>query len=78
MFGQDQNGAGITARLAAAAETAERLELILVVPGRVRPAQGTDRRRWHLRLEDEHRLTVRAEWIVAATPGAQVRRAARH
>ena len=67
MFGQDRDVAGITARLAAAAETAELLELILVVRGRVRPAPGTHGRRWHLRLDDEHRLTFWTESVVAAT-----------
>ena len=67
MFGQDRDVAGITARLAAAAETAELLELILVVQGRIRPVPGTAGRRWHLRVADEHQVTVWAESVVAAT-----------
>jgi len=78
MFGKDRDVAGITARLAAAAETAERLELILVVCGKIRPVRGTDRRRWYLRVDDGHALTFWADWVVAATPAASVRHAARH
>jgi hypothetical protein len=73
MFHQDRDVALITARLAAAAEIGEPLELILVVRGRVQPIRGTDRRRWLVRVEGRHRLTFRAEWVVAATPAAQAR-----
>ena len=78
MFGKDQDVSAITARLAAAAEAGELLELILVVRGRVQPMPGTDRRRWCVSAAGRHRLMFRAEWVVAATPTAPVRQARPH
>jgi hypothetical protein len=70
MVGQDGDVASIATRLAAAAEAAEWIELILVVRGRVRPVPSTDRRRWQVRLPNGHQLTIWADWVVAATPVA--------
>jgi hypothetical protein len=67
VVGHDGDVASIAARLSAAAEAAERVELILVVRGRVRPIPSTDRRRWQVRLPNGRRLTIWADWVVAAT-----------
>jgi hypothetical protein len=67
MLGQDGDVASIATRLNAAAETAERIELILVIRGRVRPVPSTDRRRWQVRLPNGRQLTIWADWVVAVT-----------
>ena len=58
----------VDARLVEAAETGERLEVILVVRGRVRLARGTGGRRWRMRVDGQRVLTFPADCVVAATP----------
>jgi hypothetical protein len=62
----DLDAAGAVARLAEASAAGDRVELILVVEGAVRPIQGSGGRRWRVRLDGDHVLTFRAEWVVAA------------
>lgn len=62
----DEDAAGAAARLVEASAAGERVELILVVEGTVRPIQGSGGRRWRVRLDGDHVLTFRAEWVVAA------------
>lgn len=78
MFGQYGDVTTIAGRLAAAAEAATQIELILVVRGKVRPVRSSHGRRWHVRVRDGRRLTFSADWVVAATvavPPAAVRAA---
>lgn len=58
----------VDARLTEAAETGERLEVILVVRGKVRLARGAGGRRWRMRVEGQRVLTFPADCVVAATP----------
>ncbi len=76
----DVDPAGAAARLAEVAETGDPVEVILVVRGSVRPVEGSGGRRWRMRLDGDHVLTFRAEWVVAArrisgskSKGAKVR-----
>ena len=59
----------INGRLSEAATGGEKLEVILVLRGKVRPAAGSDR--WRIRLESGRVLTFRADAVVAATPVTQ-------
>jgi hypothetical protein len=61
----------INARLREAAEKGEPLELIVVLRGKVRPAWGKDRGRWHVRVPGQPVFTFPAESVVAATPIAR-------
>ena len=60
------NASGITARLTDAVANGEKLELILVLRGKVKP--GPRPGRWRIRLQDGHVLSFDAEAVVAATP----------
>ena len=66
MIARDLDLAGIDARLVDAAERGERIEVVLVLRGSVRPARGSSR--WRIRVPDGRVLTFAAEWVVAATP----------
>jgi hypothetical protein len=66
MSGRHPDTLQIDARLRAAAETGEMLELILVVHGKVRPAHRPGR--WRVAADGAHALTFSAETVVAATP----------
>jgi hypothetical protein len=68
MSGKDVDISAVNARLGAAAETGQTIEVILVVRGKVRPVRGVDRRRWRMRVDRDHVLTFRADSVVAATP----------
>lgn len=56
---------GVDARLGEAAMSGERLEVILVLRGKVRRAAGTGG--WRIRLDNGRVLTFRADAVVAAT-----------
>ena len=62
----DLDPAGAATRLSEISEGGEAVEVILVVRGHVRPIQGSSGRRWRVRLDGDHVLTFRAEWVVAA------------
>ena len=68
MDAKDDGASVISARLREAAEKGEALELILVLRGKVRPAWGKDRGRWHVRVRGQPVFTFPAESVVAATP----------
>jgi len=68
MIARDRDAPEVNARLTAAAESGETLELILVVRGKVRPARGSGR--WRIRVEGPHVLTFGADAVLAATPVA--------
>jgi hypothetical protein len=61
-----EEAAAAAARLLDASAAGDRVEVILVVEGSVRPIQGSGGRRWRVRLDGDHVLTFRAEWVVAA------------
>ncbi|MGH7895432.1 MAG: hypothetical protein ACREQL_12245 [Candidatus Binatia bacterium] len=62
----DVDPAGAAARLGEVAASGGPVEVILVVRGSVRAVEGSGRRRWRMRLDGDHVLTFRAEWVVAA------------
>ena len=62
---RDVDSAGAAARLAEMAAGGEPVEVILVVRGAIRPVDGSGGRRWRMRLDGDHALTFRAEWVVA-------------
>jgi hypothetical protein len=62
----DLNSAGAATRLSEVSEGGDPVEVILVVRGHVRPIQGSGGKRWRVRLDGDHVLTFRAEWVVAA------------
>jgi hypothetical protein len=68
MSGKDVDISAVNARLVAAAEAGQTIEVILVVRGKVRPVRGLDHRRWRMRVDSDHVLTFRADSVVAATP----------
>ena len=66
MIARNPSVAAVDARLVEAASSGERLEVILVLRGRLRRAIGTGG--WRIRLDDGRVLTFRADTVVAATP----------
>jgi hypothetical protein len=60
------DAAGASARLAQVAAEGEKVEVILVLRGSVRPVDGSRGTRWRVRLEGDRVLTFRAEWVLAA------------
>jgi len=68
LIARDAAPAWLDAQLAEAAEKGERIEVILVLRGRVRRA--ADGRRWRMRAESGRVITFSAQWVVAATPVA--------
>ena len=65
---RDVDVAGAAARLVEVAAEGEPVEVILVVRGTLRPIDGTAGTRWRMRLDGDHVLTFRAEWVVATRP----------
>jgi hypothetical protein len=68
MGSKDVDVSVVNARLIEAAERGQRVEVILVVRGKIRPVRGSDGRRWRMRIDRDHVLTFRADTVVAATP----------
>jgi len=66
MIARNDDLAGIDGRLVDAASRGERLEVILVLRGKVRRATGTGG--WRIRLDNGRVLTFRGDAVVAATP----------
>jgi hypothetical protein len=60
------DAAGASARLAQVAAEGDKVEVILVVRGSVRPVDGSRGTRWRVRLDGDRVLTFRAEWVLAA------------
>jgi hypothetical protein len=58
--------AGVDARLSEAAAKGQRLEVILVLRGKVR--RGTGKGGWRMRLENGRVITFRGDTVVAVTP----------
>ena len=65
---RDVDVAGAAARLVEVAAEGEPVEVILVVRGTLRPIDGSGGTRWRMRLDGDHVLTFRAEWVVATRP----------
>jgi hypothetical protein len=65
---RDVDSAGAAARLVEVAADGEPVEVILVVRGTLRPVEGSAGKRWRMRLDGDHVLTFRAEWVVATRP----------
>ena len=65
---RDVDVAGAAARLVEVAAEGEPVEVILVVRGTLRPIDGSAGTRWRMRLDGDHVLTFRAEWVVATRP----------
>ena len=65
---RDVDVAGAAARLGEVAAEGEPVEVILVVRGTLRPIDGSAGTRWRMRLDGDHVLTFRAEWVVATRP----------
>ncbi len=68
---RDVDAAGAVARLAEVAGDGGPVEVILVVRGTIRPVEGSHGTRWRMRLDSDHVLTFRAEWVVATRPAAR-------
>ena len=68
---RDVDVAGAAARLVEVAAEGEPVEVILVVRGTLRPIDGSGGTRWRMRLDGDHVLTFRAEWVVATRPVAR-------
>lgn len=66
MMSRAPDFAGTDGRLADAAASGERLEVILVLRGKVRRVTGTGG--WRIRLDNGRVLTFRSDAVVAATP----------
>ena len=66
--------AALAVQLGEAAERSQRLEVILVLRGSVRPAGGG---RWRIRLENGRVLTFDGDCVVAATPAPRPPRLSR-
>ena len=62
---RDVDVAGAAARLTEVAADGQPVEVILVVRGTLRPVEGSNGQRWRMRLDSDHVLTLRAEWVVA-------------
>jgi hypothetical protein len=65
---RDVDAAGAAARLTELAAGGGPVEVILVVRGTIRPVEGSKGTRWRMRLDSDHVLTFRAEWVVATRP----------
>jgi hypothetical protein len=65
---RDVDAAGAAARLAEVASEGGLVEVILVARGTLRPVEGTGGKRWRMRLDGDHVLTFRAEWVIATRP----------
>ena len=65
---RDVDVAGAAARLVEVAAEGEPVEVILVVRGTLRAIDGSAGTRWRMRLDGDHVLTFRAEWVVATRP----------
>ncbi|HLY38276.1 MAG TPA: hypothetical protein VKU61_09585 [Candidatus Binatia bacterium] len=65
---QDRARGEVNARLSAASDVRETVDLILAVRGRVVTAPGARRQRWRIRTQRGHVLTFRPEFVVAVTP----------
>lgn len=65
---RDVDAAGAAARLSEVAADGGPVEVILVVRGTIRSVDGSKRTRWRMRLDSDHVLTFRAEWVVATRP----------
>lgn len=65
---RDVDAAGAAARLTEVAAEGGPVEVILVVRGTIRPVEGSAGRRWRMRLDSDHVLSFRAEWVVATRP----------
>jgi hypothetical protein len=65
---RDVDAAGAAARLAEVAAEGGPVEVILVVRGTLRPVDGSGGKRWRMRLDGDHVLTFRAEWVIATRP----------
>ena len=68
---RDVDAAGAAARLAEVAAEGAPVEVILVVRGTIRPVEGSNNTRWRMRLDSDHVLTFRAEWVVATRPAGR-------
>ena len=62
---RDIDATGAAARLTEVAAEGQPVEVILVVRGTLRPVEGSNGQRWRMRLDSDHVLTLRAEWVVA-------------
>ena len=65
---RDVDAAGAAARLAEVAADGGLVEVILAVRGTLRPVDGSGGKRWRMRLDGDHVLTFRAEWVIATRP----------
>ena len=65
---REVDAAGAAARLVEVASEGTPVEVILVVRGTLRPVDGSGGKRWRMRLDGDHVLTFRAEWVVATRP----------
>jgi hypothetical protein len=65
---REVDAAGAAARLVEVAAGGAPVEVILVVRGTLRPVDGSGGKRWRMRLDGDHVLTFRAEWVVATRP----------
>jgi hypothetical protein len=68
---REVDAAGAAARLVEVAADGAPVEVILVVRGTLRPVDGSGGRRWRMRLDGDHVLTFRAEWVVATRPATR-------
>jgi hypothetical protein len=68
---RDVDAAGAAARLTEVAAEGGPVEVILVVRGTIRPVEGSGGRRWRMRLDSDHVLSFRAEWVVATRPAGR-------
>jgi hypothetical protein len=68
---RDVDVAGAAARLTEVAAEGGPVEVILVVRGTIRPVDGSKGTRWRMRLDSDHVLTFRAEWVVATRPAGR-------
>ena len=62
---RDIDAAGAATRLTELAAEGGPVEVIFVVRGTLRPVEGSGGQRWRMRLDSDHVLTFRAEWVVA-------------
>ncbi len=70
---RDVDVAGAAARLTEVAAEGGPVEVILVVRGTLKPVEGSAGQRWRMRLDSDHVLTFRAEWVVATRPTTRQR-----
>ena len=68
---RDVDSAGAAARLTEVAAGGGPVEVILVVRGTIRPVDGSKGMRWRMRLDSDHVLTFRAEWVGATRPAGR-------